>query len=380
MPQQIPNIRYQFRNEGDATPELLIYDDIGDGFFSEGVTAKGFAADLKALGDVPAIDVRINSVGGSVQDAHGIYSQLAKHKADIRVHIDGFALSAASYIAMAGDTISIAENGLMMIHNPAGLAFGEAKDMRKTADVLDKMRDSIVAIYAKRTGKETEELNKLMDDETWMTADEAVDMGFADQVADAATITNAVDITNIYKVPERFRPYLNSPRRSKDRQAKEQQAMPDAITAEAFAAQNPNAIKEWKDAAASEARSAAISETVNRAKSLAVAFKERPQFVLDQFIAGADVPAAKAALADILLAENAAKDATIAELNAAKAKSAGGTALNLAGDDAGPDGESPEDKAEAMWEANAKMADGRRVKNVFKNVAALAAYLQTKAA
>lgn len=381
MPKQLPSIRYEFRNEGDATPELLIYDDIGDGFFSEGVTAKNFANDLKALGDVDSIDVRINSVGGSVIDGHGIYSQLAKHKATVNVHIDGFALSAASYIAMAGDTITIADNGLMMIHNPAGIAFGEAKDMRKTADVLDKMRDSIVAIYAKRTGKDKEELNKLMDAETWMTASEAVEAGFADKVGDAVEITNAADITGIFNVPKRFRPlFHNSPRRSQERQAQESQAMPDPITAEAFAAQNPNAIKDWKDAAAAEARSAAISETVDRAKSLAVAFKDRPQFVLDQFIAGSDVPKAKAALADILIAENAAKDATIAELQAAKPKPAGGTALNLAGNTDNASGESPEDKAETMWEANAKMGDGRRVKNVFKNVAALAAYLTTKAA
>ena len=166
--------------------EILLYDVIG-GYNSdwEKQTAKWFINKLKALGDVENVTLRINSVGGDVFEAQAIYSYLKTHKAHKTVRIDGLAASAASLIAMAGDRIVMPENALMMIHNPAMLAWGEASEMREAADILDKVRDTIAAVYVARTGIGYDEIRTMMDEETWMTADEAKEKGFCDET-DAA--------------------------------------------------------------------------------------------------------------------------------------------------------------------------------------------------
>lgn len=176
----------------NATPDqadILIYGEIGGGWFSDPdntVTAKNFAADLKALGKVKNLNIYINSPGGAVFEGQAIYSQLKRHAAHKTVHIDGLAASIASVIAMAGDTIIMPDNALMMIHRASGLCMGDASDLRKTADALEKAEAGIVAAYAQKTEKSTDELLALMAEETWMTAAEALEMGFADQT-DAAT-------------------------------------------------------------------------------------------------------------------------------------------------------------------------------------------------
>lgn len=172
----------------NATPDsadILIYGEIGGGWFSdpdETVTAKGFAADLKALGKVKNLNIYINSPGGGVFEGQAIYNQLQRHAAHKTVHIDGIAASIASVIAMAGDTILMPENALLMVHRASGFGIGNAHDLRKVADSLEKAETGIVAAYAQKTGKSSDELLALMDDETWMTADEAVALGFADQI------------------------------------------------------------------------------------------------------------------------------------------------------------------------------------------------------
>lgn len=171
-------------NRGDKSAEVLIYGDIGESLWSEGVTAKKFAEDLKALGRVDTLNVRINSGGGSVFEGVAIYNQLARHRAKVYVDIDGLAASIASVIAMAGQEIRIAENALMMIHNPMGMAVGESGDLRKMADVLDQVKETLVATYARRTGRGADEIGALMDAETWMTGAEAVERGFADVVTE----------------------------------------------------------------------------------------------------------------------------------------------------------------------------------------------------
>ncbi|MCK5219101.1 Clp protease ClpP, partial [bacterium] len=117
--------------------EILIYDQIGEDWFGDGVQAKKFAEELRDLGDIETIELRINSPGGSVWDGNAIYNTLRGHKATVNVTIDGLAASIASVIAMSGDTITMPENALMMIHNPATIAFGEAEEMRKAANMLD---------------------------------------------------------------------------------------------------------------------------------------------------------------------------------------------------------------------------------------------------
>ncbi|MBQ9565647.1 MAG: Clp protease ClpP [Synergistaceae bacterium] len=134
------------KSESDA--EILLYDVIGgydDNWEYQG--AKTLIGKVKALGDVKNITLRINSIGGDVFEAQAMYSYLRSHPANVTVRVDGLAASAASLVAMAGDKVIMPANALMMIHNPAGLAMGEAEDMRETADILDKVRDAIAAAY-----------------------------------------------------------------------------------------------------------------------------------------------------------------------------------------------------------------------------------------
>lgn len=178
--------------------EISIYDEIG----MWGVTAKQFIGDLKALGDVKDITVSINSPGGSVFDGLAIYNALRASGANVTVKVMGIAASIASIIAMAGKKIVMPENSFMMIHNPLNVIYGNADDMREMADILDKVGSSLVATYVARTGKSEEEVKALMDAETYMTAAEAKELGFADEVIPAVEAKAAFEVD---RLPENVR-------------------------------------------------------------------------------------------------------------------------------------------------------------------------------
>lgn len=163
--------------------EVLVHEAIGDNWFGDGLTSKRFAEDLKKIGDVKSIRVRINSPGGSVTDGVGIYNALRSHGARIVVDIEGAAYSIASVIAMAGDEIRMRTGSMMMIHSPWSFAMGNAEEMREAADVLDKFEDSLLDIYVKRSGRDRAELKDMLRAETWLHPAEAVEAGLAD-VAD----------------------------------------------------------------------------------------------------------------------------------------------------------------------------------------------------
>lgn len=164
--------------------ELLLYGYISNtSWFGDEVTPKQFAADLKALSDIDTLTVYINSPGGDVFAAQAIYSMLARHKATIAVYVDGLAASGASLVAMAGDTVIMPKNAIMMVHNPSASAWGYAEDLRKMADELDIIREAMIPVYTDKTGLTREEVIALLDAETWFTAEEAVEKGFADEVA-----------------------------------------------------------------------------------------------------------------------------------------------------------------------------------------------------
>jgi ATP-dependent Clp endopeptidase proteolytic subunit ClpP len=164
----------------NSSAEISIYDEIG--FF--GINAKDFITDLKSVGDVETITLRIHSPGGEILDGYAIFNALMRHPARIETHIDGLCASMATVIAMAGDEISMAENALFMIHNPWGGTFGEAEEMRKMADLLDTMKSQILSAYEAKTGKSREELSAMMDEETWLTANEAAEHGFIDTITE----------------------------------------------------------------------------------------------------------------------------------------------------------------------------------------------------
>ncbi len=135
---------------------------------------------LAEAGDIDAIHLRINSQGGDVFEGLAIYNLLTQHKAKVNVTIDGLAASAASFIAMAGDRISMAESAMFMIHNAWGFAVGNSDDMMETANLLDKIDGMLARIYAARTKLKQSRLRDMMDAETWMTGQEAKDQGFVD--------------------------------------------------------------------------------------------------------------------------------------------------------------------------------------------------------
>jgi len=162
--------------------EVFIFDTIGDGLFG-GVSAKSFAKELNALEGVTELNVHINSPGGSVFDGVAIYNLLAKHPATVNVQIEGMALSIASIVAMAGDTVTIAENAMFMIHNPWNIVVGDAAELRKTADMMDTVKGQMITTYQHKTGLDEALLSDMMDAETWLTGDEAAAQGFADEVS-----------------------------------------------------------------------------------------------------------------------------------------------------------------------------------------------------
>jgi ATP-dependent protease ClpP protease subunit len=169
--------------EDGKSAELMIYDYIGfDPWSGTGVTAKGIAEQLKAIGTVDQITVKINSGGGDVFDAMAIYQLLKQNGSPINVEIDGLAASAASFIAMVGDSISIATGGMMMVHNSMGGVLGNASDMLAMAGLLEKIDGQIASIYAARSGRKAETFRKMMTAETWLTGQEAVDAKLATAV------------------------------------------------------------------------------------------------------------------------------------------------------------------------------------------------------
>ena len=181
----------------DSGAEVLIYDEIG----AYGVSAKGFLAELGALPDDTAIDLRLNSPGGSVFDAVAIHNALGRHAGSVTVWIDGIAASAASYIAMAGDAIVMPENAFLMIHDPSGLVMGTAADMRDMAGTLDKIAAGMLRGYAARSGKTEDEIAALMAAETWFSAAEALDAGLATQLAEPVRIAASFDIARFRNAP-----------------------------------------------------------------------------------------------------------------------------------------------------------------------------------
>lgn len=188
-------------NKGSKKAEILIYEQIGAGFWSEGIGAKQFAKDLKDLGDIEELDIRINSPGGSVFEGLSIYNLLVQHKAEKTVYIDGLAASIASVIAMAGRVV-MPENATMMIHDPWSMAVGTAEQMRKEADVLDKIKVGLISAYRDKTGKTDDEISALMAEETWMNAEEALEMGFCDEVTKAQkAAAMAFDLSPYKNVP-----------------------------------------------------------------------------------------------------------------------------------------------------------------------------------
>jgi ATP-dependent Clp endopeptidase proteolytic subunit ClpP len=178
--------------------EVLIYDEIG----GWGISAKDFIDSINPHKGKP-LTVRINSPGGSVLEGFAIYNYLKGFNATVK--IDGIAASMASVIAMAGKRIEMAENSFLMIHNPSGLVWGNAEEMRETAEVLDKLGSSIALAYQRRSGKGEDQVKAWMSDETWFSAREAKECGLCDDITEEIAISANLNLSKFSKPPTALR-------------------------------------------------------------------------------------------------------------------------------------------------------------------------------
>lgn len=195
-------------NQNEA--DVFIYGDIVSNQWDDiDTTASSFKKDLDGLGEISTINLHINSPGGSVFEGIAIYNMLKRHKAKVNVFVDALAASIASVIAMAGDTIFMPKNSMLMIHNPWTFGMGNANDFRKLADDLERIGASSSQTYLSKAGsKLTEEkLQELLDNETWLSADEAFEYGLCDVVEEANQMVASIseEMLKQYKnVPKQF--------------------------------------------------------------------------------------------------------------------------------------------------------------------------------
>jgi len=182
---------YSVKNASANTTYIGIHDMIGE----YGVNARDFIDELNAV-STKNIDLHINSEGGQVFDGLAIYAALKNHPANVTITVDALAASAASFIVQAADTRVMEPNARMMIHDAAGIVMGNAVDARKLADMLDDASNNIASIYAERSGKNPEEFRNAMKEETWYTAQNAVDAGLADSIAGSPNNTVTTSVVN----------------------------------------------------------------------------------------------------------------------------------------------------------------------------------------
>ena len=192
----------EFKAQENKPAEIMIYGEIGD--YWDGLDASTLAARIKAAsGD--SITVRLNTPGGSVFTAQAFYSLLRASGKTVNVFIDGICASAGTIISSAGDSVNMPENAIFMIHNPMTSLYGaNAEEMRETADILDKVQETIIAAYRNKTGQTDEKLKELMAKDSYLTASEAKELGFIDNILEpfavAATMQGGVLNVNGTKI------------------------------------------------------------------------------------------------------------------------------------------------------------------------------------
>ena len=197
------------KNDEEKSAELILYGSIGSDEYWDDISDKAFKQDIENLGDVENITLHINSPGGSVFSAVAIANTLKNHKAKITANIDGLAASAATIITSACDTVKMPKNALFMVHNPITFAYGNNQDMQKTLEMLNKVKNSIIETYLNKAKTDKETLSELMDNETWMSAEEAKEYGFIDEILDEnvekEVIENKLIINNMAFDISRFK-------------------------------------------------------------------------------------------------------------------------------------------------------------------------------
>lgn len=201
-------------SEGDSPERVLELDGViaEDSWFDDDITPAMFKEELFA-GSGP-VTIWINSPGGDCIAASRIYAMLMDYKDDVTVKIDGIAASAASVIVMAGTKVLMAPTAMMMIHNPATIAWGDHEDMKKAIDMLSEVKESIINAYEIKTGLPRRQLARMMDDETWMNARKAIELGFSDGILEDSKrdskmssydfTASAIERTLVNKISNKF--------------------------------------------------------------------------------------------------------------------------------------------------------------------------------
>lgn len=205
--------------------DIYIEGEISENEVHDGdISAISFRQILSNLGLIKELNLHINSPGGDVFQGIAIYNMLKQFKAKINVYVDGLAASIASVIAMSGDTIFMPKNSMMMIHNPmAGMVYGNAQELRKQADDLDRITQSSITTYLDKAGDKLDEatLKKLMDSETWLTADHALEYGLCDKIIDSNAMVAKLD-------PKAFKQYHKIPKQLIEKEKQQEKAQKTA--------------------------------------------------------------------------------------------------------------------------------------------------------
>ncbi|MEK5390205.1 head maturation protease, ClpP-related [Margalitia sp. FSL K6-0131] len=192
---QLESIPHNFSvthdNEKGET-NLTIYGDIGESWWWESTSASDVDNALKEAGSNNIV-VNLNSPGGDAFDGIAIYNRLKNHPGKVTIYIDGWACSAASVIAMAGDEVIMGAGAMMMIHEASNIVWGNKNDFRKQADLLEKLEDGIIDIYMQKANVSREEIRQKVDDETWFSANDALEIGFATSTATSTTVEGSDD-------------------------------------------------------------------------------------------------------------------------------------------------------------------------------------------
>ncbi|MGG5766607.1 head maturation protease, ClpP-related [Bacillus wiedmannii] len=229
---------WEMRMSADSSnsADIFIYGDIvrwvWEDYFPEDVSSNTFKDDLDALGEVSTLNLHVNSPGGSVFEGIAIYNMLKRHKAKVNVYIDALAASIASVIAMAGDTIYMPKNSMLMIHNPWTWTEGNAAELRKAANDLDRIGNSSKQTYLQKAGDKLtdEKLQEMLDAETWLSADEAFEYGLCDVIEEANQMAASLnkEVLSKYKnVPKQLQKHKET-KLSADEMKKRQQIAEEA--------------------------------------------------------------------------------------------------------------------------------------------------------
>ena len=174
---------YSIQNKGNGSANIAIHDEIG----LWGVSAKDFIQELQAI-EAKSINLSINSPGGSVFDGLAMYNAIKGHPAKVNGSVLGIAASAASFVLMASDTITMPEDAFLMIHNPWTMAVGDSEEMRSAADMLDQIQETLLNIYERRTGSERVDLAEMMSSETWLNSEMALEKNFIDSISEKVDV------------------------------------------------------------------------------------------------------------------------------------------------------------------------------------------------